>query len=83
MVVGPVANSAVVAMVIAASGMWFMSISMPFNSPRLHSIKSSPQVMRAPIFSSTSANLVSPCTLFLPIPVTRTVPPLIAAAARK
>lgn len=37
--------------------------------------------MRAPIFSSTSANLVSPCTLLRPMPVTRTVPPLIAAAA--
>ncbi|MNJ82467.1 hypothetical protein D3C77_818850 [compost metagenome] len=58
--VGPSANSAATAMVMAASGMWFMSMSMPCNGACSASMKSSPQVMRAPIFSSTSAKWMSP-----------------------
>lgn len=68
---------------IAASGIWFISISTALSSPWVQAMKSSPQVTVAPIFSSTSAKRMSPCTLLRPIPVTFTVPPLMAPAARK
>ena len=83
-VLGPSANSAIAAAVIAASGMWFRSASNARSGARpLASIQSAPIAILAPICSSTSAKRTSPWMLPRPTPSTRTGPPPIAPAARK
>ena len=89
----PSAKSAATAAVIAASGMWFISMSNAFNfpaetaGPGPASIQLSPIEMPAPMRSSTSAKRTSPWMLARPAPSTRTGPPPrsapIAPAARK
>ncbi|MNL35082.1 hypothetical protein D3C87_1570920 [compost metagenome] len=87
-VVVPSANSAATASVIAASGMWLQSSSMPFSRPSSRSvprtsIQLSPAITLAPIRFSASAKRTSPWILDKPTPSTRTGPPPIAPAARK
>ena len=83
-VLGPSANSAITAAVMAASGMWFRSASSArsFPVPRA-SIQLGPRVTCAPMRSSTSTKRTSPWMLSRPTPSTRTGPPEIAPAARK
>ena len=80
----PVAKSAVIAAVMAASGMRLKSASMGCNGrvPRT-SIQSTPRSTTAPIAASVSAKRTSPWMLSRPTPSTRTGPPPIAPAARK
>ncbi len=83
-VVGASANNAVIASVIAASGIATQSMLPPRNRvPVRASIQSGPKRMSAPRRSSTSANATSPWIDSRPTPVTRTGPPPIAPAARK
>ena len=83
-VVGPSANSAVIASVIAASGMATQSIVPPRNAvPARASIQSGPKRTSAPRRASSSANATSPWIDPRPTPVTRTGPPPRTPAARK
>ena len=75
-VVGPSANSATIASVIAASGIARQSIVPPRNTVRPRSsIQSAPKRTSAPRRASSSANPTSPWIESRPTPVTRTGPP--------
>ena len=84
-VVGPRANSAATARVMAASG---MAVEVRVDAgqraaPPSTSMAAGSKRTRAPIRASTSAKRASPCRLSEPQPSTRTLPPVMAAPARK
>src|SRR5215813_12780433 len=83
-VVGPWAKSEATARVMAASGMVVRSASMPSRGPSPStSMAAGSKRACAPMRASTSANRASPCRLSDPQPSTRTLPPVMAAPARK
>jgi hypothetical protein len=85
-VVGPSAKSATTASVGTVSLIAFMSMSIPRTARPVTVIDSSGPSSHAtvqPMRPSASAKPTSPCMLRRESPSTRTLPPLIAAAARK
>ena len=87
-VVGPSENSATTASVGTVSLMAFISMSMPRVARPLTvieppSTRGSPHSTVHPIRSSASQNPTSPWRLARDSPSTRTLPPVMAAAAKK